>query len=60
MNSERKVTGYQVIKVGVYCPDIAEFRSHVANEMWGEGWQPWGSPFAMNNTVYQAFVKYEP
>ena len=57
MNSEKKVTGYQIIVVGTP-QSVNNFMSSVSKTVWREGWQPWGSPFVMGDKAYQAFVQY--
>ena len=65
MNSEKKVVAYQVVCVNSTkegnplakppFPGVALF----SEKLWGDGWQPWGSPFVKGVDMLQAFVKYE-
>ena len=60
MNSQKKVTDYRIVSVGSpQSVDGVVSATSVSEVVWMEGWQPWGSPFAISNRMYQAFVKYE-
>lgn len=53
MSQRQTITDYIFSVVG----DDYGFRE--VSDMLKEGWQPWGTPIIIKDTVFQAFVKYQ-